>query len=133
MTKQFWVSVAVTFVLMLGLGYLVHGFLLLGDYNSLPGMFRTQAEQQRHFPIMLAAHAIAALAFVWIYLRGKEAKPFLGQGVRYGIAMAAVMVVPKFLIYFAVEPIPHIIALKQIVLDTAAVVLMAIVVARLNK
>ena len=133
MTKQFWVSVAVTFVLMLGFGFLVHGYLLAGDYGSLPGMFRTEADQQRHFPFMLVAHAIAAFFFVWIYLRGKEAKPFLAQGVRYGLAMAGVMVVPKFLIYFAVEPMPHMIALKQIVMDTVAVVLMGIVVARINK
>lgn len=133
MNKQFWVSVAVTFVLMLGFGFLVHGLLLSGDYGQLPALFRTEAEQQRHFPFMLAAHAIAALAFVWIYVRGKEAKPFLAQGVRYGLAMAGVMVVPKFLIYFAVEPIPHMIALKQIAFDTVAVVVMGIVVARLHK
>src|SRR5712692_5994560 len=133
MTKQFWISVAATFILMLGFGFLVHGFLLAGDYGSLPGMFRSEADQQRHFPFMLCAHAIAALAFVWIYVRGKEAKPFLGQGVRYGLAMAGAMVVPKFLIYFAVEPIPHMIALMQIVFDTVAIVVMGIVVARLHK
>jgi hypothetical protein len=133
MTKQFWISVVVTFVLMLGFGFLVHGVLLAGDYGSLLGMFRSEADQQRHFPFMLCAHAIAALAFVWIYARGKEAKPFLGQGLRYGLAMAAVMVVPKFLIYFAVQPIPHMVALKQIVFDTVAVVVMGVVVARVNE
>ena len=133
MTKQFWVSVGVTFVLMLGLGFLVHGFLLAGDYGQLTGLFRSEADQQRHFPFMVCAHAIAALAFVWIYVRGKEAKPFLVQGLRYGLAMAGVMIIPKFLIYFAVEPIPHMTALKQIVFDTLAVVLMGVVVARINK
>ncbi len=132
-TKQFWVSVAATFVLMVGFGILVHGLLLAGDYDSLPGLFRSAAQQQRHLPFIFCAHAIAALAFVWIYFRGKEAKPFLGQGVRYGLAMAGVMVAPKFLIYFAVEPIPHMVALKQIIFDTVAVVVMGIVVARINK
>jgi hypothetical protein len=133
MTKQFWASVAITFVLMMAFGFLVHGFLLAGDYGQLPGLFRTEADQQRHFPFMICAHAIAALAFVWIYVRGKEAKPFLGQGLRYGLAMAGVMIIPKFLIYFAVEPMPHIVALKQIVFDTLAVVVMGVVVARINK
>jgi hypothetical protein len=118
---------------MLGFGFLVHAQLLAGDYGSLPGMFRTEADQQRHFPFMLLGHAIAAFAFVWVYFRGKEAKPFLGQGVRYGLAIAGLMIIPKFLIYFAVQPMPHMIALKQICFDTVSVVIMGIVVAGLNK
>ncbi len=62
MGKQFWISVVVTFVLMMGFGFLVHGFLLAGDYGQLSGLFRTEAEQQRHFPFMLLGHAIAANA-----------------------------------------------------------------------
>ena len=133
MSKRFWVSVAVTFVLMLGFGFVVHGLLLAGDYGQFPGLFRTAADQQKHFPFMLIAHAIAAFAFVWVYFRGKEAKPFLGQGVRYGLAVAGLMIIPKFLIYFAVQPLPHMIALKQICFDMISVVVMGIVVARLNK
>ena len=133
MSRQFWVSVVVTFVLMMGFGFAVHAWLLAGDYAQLPGVFRTEADQQKHFPFMLLAHAIAAFAFVWVYFRGKEAKPFLGQGVRYGLAVAGLMIIPKFLIYFAVEPIPHMVALKQIVFDTIGVVVMGIVVARINK
>lgn len=33
---------------------------------------------------MLLAHVIMAGAFVWIYARGTENKPLLGQGLRCG-------------------------------------------------
>ncbi len=133
MGKQVWISAAVTFVLMLGFGFLVHAVILAGDYGHFPGLFRTEADQQKHFPFMLMGHAIAAFTFAWVYLRGKEAKPFLGQGIRYGLAIAGLMVIPKFLIYFAVQPIEHMVVLKQICFDTASVVVMGIVVAALNK
>jgi len=35
---------------------------------------------------------IFAIAFVRIYLRGREDKPWLGQGLRYGMTMAALTV-----------------------------------------
>ncbi len=35
------------------------------------------------FPLMILAHVILSGAFVWIYARGAEAKPWLLQGVRF--------------------------------------------------
>jgi len=37
---------------------------------------------------MILAHVILAGAFVWIYSRGVEAKPWLAQGFRFGLAIA---------------------------------------------
>lgn len=72
----------------------------------------------------------AAVAFVWIYRQGREDRPPVGQGLRYGLAVAALAVVPKYLIYYAVQPLPGALVVKQIVLDTIVVVVIGIVVAR---
>ena len=133
MNTRFLVSVAVTFVLMMAIGFGVHGVLLSQDYAQLPNLFRSEPDQTKHFPYMLLAHALTAFAFVWIYLRGREDKPFVAQGVRYGLAIAALMIVAKFLIYYAVQPMPGLVVAKQILFDTVGVVVMGIVVAGLNK
>jgi uncharacterized membrane protein len=133
MSKRFWISVVAVFVMSMAFGFIVHGLLLAQDYGQLASLFRSPADQQRHFPFMLVAHALTALGIVWIYSRGKEDKPPLAQGVRFGIALAMVMVVPKYLIYWVVQPMPHMVALKQIGFDTIGVVLIGIVVAHLNK
>jgi hypothetical protein len=133
MSKRFWLSVIAVFVLSMVLGFLVHGFLLAQDYSQLATLFRSPADQQRHFPFMLLAHALTALGLVWIYDRGRENKPPLAQGIRFGLAMAAVVVVPKFLIYWVVQPMPHLVALKQISFDTIGIVLIGIALAYLNK
>jgi hypothetical protein len=133
MSKRFWISVVVVFVMSMALGFTVHGLLLAHDYGQRASLFRSPADQQRHFPFMLVAHALTSLGLVWIYSRGKEDKPPLVQGVRFGLAMAMVMVVPKYLIYWVVQPMPHVVALKQIGFDTIGIVLIGIVIAHLNK
>ena len=133
MNKRFLISVVVVFVLLMAVGFAVHGLLLAQDYAQLTNVFRTPEDSQKYFPFMLLAHAVTAFAIVWIYLQGRQAKPALAQGVRYGLALAAVMVVAKFLIYYAVQPMPGDVVVKQIVFDTIGLVLIGIVVAHLNK
>ncbi len=90
MNKKFLISWVVIFVVWMAGSFAVHGVWLRDMYAQLPGnLYRTEGDtQQAYFPYMLAAHVIMAGAFVWIYQRGRENKPWLAQGVRYGIAIA---------------------------------------------
>jgi hypothetical protein len=134
MDKRFWISAVVMFVLSLALGFVVHAALLGSEYASLTNLFRPAADRQAYFPWMLAAYALFALGFTWIYRKGLEAgKPFLGQGVRYGIAIAVLAVIPTYLIYYAVQPMPGALVAKQIVYELIAMVIMGIVVAWINQ
>jgi hypothetical protein len=133
MTKKFGIAVAVAFVMFSGLGYLVHGYLLEPAYIHLPNLWRTADETAKHMPFILIANLTMAIPFVWIYERGRQDKPFLGQGVRYGIAMAALVPAGKFITYYAITPIPHSLALHQILFDGIAMVLTAVVVAWIYK
>ena len=133
MNKKFIVSVVVMFILSMGLGFLVHGLLLHQAYSQLPTLFRTPQDAETYFPFMLLAHVLIAFGFVWIYQRGKEDKPFLAQGIRFGVAVAVLMTIPMYLIYYAVQPMPSTLVYKQIVFDTLGVLLMGIVVAWLNR
>ena len=133
MNKRFLISVVVVYVVVVALGFVVHAVLLSHDYAQLPNVMRTEADAQRYFPYLLLGQLFFAIAFVWIYQRGKEDKPPVAQGIRYGLAMAALTVVAKFLIYYAVEPIPVPLVCKQIIFDSLGVVLLGIVVAVLNK
>lgn len=133
MNLRFIISVVVLFVWTMIVGMVVHGFLLGTDYAALPDLYRAEEGQMAHFPYMLLAHVIMAVGITWLYRMGHEDKPWLGQGVRFGIALALVMTVPIYLIYFAVQPIPAALAGKQIAFDSVAVVLTGIVAAFVNK
>jgi len=113
--------------------FLLHAVLLHGDYAQLPNMMRTEADSQHYFGWMLLAHALMAGAFVWIYQRGQEDKPFLSQGLRFGLVVALLMVVPGFLIYYVVQPLPGLLVAKQIGFDLMRMLILGVAVAWMNK
>jgi len=115
------------------LGFAIHATLLGADYAALPSLMRPAAEAEQYMGYMIAAHVLIAIGFTWIYVRGKENRPWLGQGIRFGLAVAVVSTIPMYLIYHAVSPFPLDLVVKQIVYDTIGVVVMGIVVAAINR
>ena len=129
MGKRFIFTWVAIFALWMGGSFVVHGSLLAGDYAALPNLFRPPADAQPLFPLMLLAHVIVAGAFVWIYSRGVEDKPWVAQGARYGFAVALLTVVPTYLIYYVVQPMPGGTVVRQIIFDGILVVVLGIAVA----
>ena len=133
MNSKFVVSTALMAVMSMALGFVVHGWLLLPDYVAQGALFRPQDQQPAFLGFMIAAHLLIGVAFTWIYRMGREPKPFLGQGVRFGLAVALLSWVPVYLIYYAVQPIPVNVVAKQIIFATMASVLMGIACAWINQ
>lgn len=132
MTRKCIISAIVMFVMTFVLSFVVHGVLLAPDYSAATGM-RPPAEVHALFGYMILAHAFIGVSFAWIYVQGKEDKPWLAQGLRFGIAVAFLTVIPTYLIYHVVTPVPLVLALKQIVFDTIRIVLMGVVLAWINR
>lgn len=133
MTKKFWLSTFVIFVLGMATDFLLHGVLLHGDYALLPNIMRPEADQQHYLGWMIFAHVLIAGALVWIYQRGRENKPFVAQGLRFGLVVALLTVVPTYLIYYVVQPMPGMLVAKQVAFDFVRMLLMGVAVAALNK
>ena len=135
MNKRFLVSVVVMFVATMAMGFLVHGYLLHNDYLRLtPNLFRSQQEAGSFFPYMLLAHVFLAIGWTWIYRQGREnGKPWLMQGVRFGLAVAVLSAIPVYLIYYAVQPMPSDLVAQQIVFETISCVILGVIVAFVNR
>jgi membrane protease YdiL (CAAX protease family) len=133
MNKRFVISVVVLFVLSMAIGFVVHAVLLNADYVRLQHLFRTPADAQAYFPYMLLAHVFIAAGITWIYRAGRDSRPWLGQGIRFGLALFVLVTVPTYLIYFAVQPMPSDVVAKQIVLDGIGIVLLGIAAAAINR
>lgn len=133
--KKFWTSFAAVLVVSMVLGFVVHGAILAGDYQALtPNVMRPAAEQEARFGFMIGAHVFIAFGFSWLYRAGRSAgAPWLGQGVRFGIAFALAASVPIYLIYHTVANFPLDLALKQALLETLSVIVLGICVAFVNK
>jgi hypothetical protein len=133
MNKRFLAAWVIVFIAWMAGSFVVHELLLHADYATLPNLFRPEAEVQQYFPLMLLAHVILAGAFVWIYSRGVEDAPWTGQGIRFGLAVALLTIVPMYIIYHVVQPMPGSIAVKQIVFDGILMLALGLLVAFLYR
>ena len=129
MNKRYFIAWGVIFIVWMAGSFVVHGVLLHEDYSKLMNLFRTEADAQRFFPLMLLAHVILSGAFVWIYARGVEARPWLAQGLRFGVAIALLTIVPTYLIYYVVQPMPAVTVVKQMVFDGVLMLILGVVAA----
>jgi hypothetical protein len=133
MSKRFIGAVVAAFVLITAFGYLLHGYLLSGEYNGLPNLMRTADDGATHMPFLLCAQLVIAVSLVWIYERGRQEKPWMGQGIRFGVAMAAFGPAARFIIMWAVQREPHQLAIHQILGEGIALLITSVVVARIYK
>lgn len=133
MDKKFFISWVVLFVVWMAGSFLVHGFWLGESYAAMTDVYRPMEEQEKLMPFMLLAHVMLAGGFVWIYRRGREDKPWLPQGVRFGILIALFAAIPTYLIYYSVQSMASELLVKQIVGDGILTVLLGLVVAFLYK
>ncbi|MGA2552021.1 MAG: hypothetical protein ABSF50_17890 [Burkholderiaceae bacterium] len=129
MGKIFFIAWIALFIAWFIGSFVVHGVLLRSEYMQLMSLFRQESDQQQYFPMMILAHVILSGAFVWIYSRGVEAKPWLMQGLRFGFAVALLTIVPTYLIYYAIQPLPGELVLKQILFDGVLLLLLGVIVA----
>jgi hypothetical protein len=129
MNKKFIIAWIIVFIVWMAGSFVVHGVLLHEDYLKLSNLFRTEADAQKYFPLMILAHVILAGALVWIYSRGIEAAPWLSQGLRFGLAIALLTIVPTYIIYYVVQPMPSSVVVKQIVFDGVLMLILGAVTA----
>jgi hypothetical protein len=133
MDKKFLISTIVVFVVWMLGGFVVHGFWLGPYYETMPNIMRSLDDQNAYFHWMIIAHVLMAIAFVWIYRRGCEDKPWLQQGLRFGAAIALLAPIPTFMIFYSVQQNPAALALRQAIGDGIVVIILGVIVAFLNR
>jgi len=133
MTARFWISGVVLFVVLMIGGYTIHGAILFADYAALPNLMRTDTDAQAKFGWMFVANLLMGFGYTWIYRKGREpGRPWIGQGLRFGAALALAFAVPMYLIYYVVQPWPTSIVVKQIGLETVMALVTGLVAAAIN-
>ena len=125
--RRFALAVVVVFVVYSAVGFLVHEQLLKQDYQGIASILRP-VEQFNIWLVMLS-NFLFALAFTFIYGKGIEQKPWLGQGVRFGFAVAILTVVAENLIDYTVHPIPQSLMWKSIIYESLGMMIAGVAAA----
>jgi hypothetical protein len=131
--KRMVFAVFAGFVVQLGGLFLIHSVLLRQDYLDTAALWRPREAQIMRVWAMLLAVLIYVVGAVLVYVRGVEQKPWMGQGIRFGILLALVAVVYGSLSGWVILPIPHMLAVKWILSESLLSVVFGLAVAGICK
>jgi hypothetical protein len=133
MDKRSWICGVVVAFAALVLGFLVHGVVLRADYLALASLYRTQADANAQAGWIVVAYLCMGLAMTWLYLQlPARSLGKLAHGLRFGLAIALVSFVPWHLLAFVGQPLPGALAVRQVLFDTAAMLLLGLLLAWLE-
>jgi hypothetical protein len=130
---KFLLRTIVVAVAMFALGYVGHQLILGPAYSSIIPIMRSQADMQAHMPFALISSLCFSAAFVWIYAQGQSTRPWLGQGLRFGVAIWAISSVPLYLTNYTIEPWPGMFITKILVWEFIAMMTLGFVIAALSR
>src|SRR3954467_1939202 len=108
--KRLVITAVAVYVVGFLVAFLFHDVLLAKDYEAISSMLRPEAEMKMGY--MIVGYAFWAIGIAWLYGKGVEAKPWLAQGLRFGLALACIWAVPWDLANYATLPIPFALAMK---------------------
>ncbi len=133
MSKQFWISALVMFLATLVVGFVVHVSLLGADYAALPNLYRSEEDSANYFQYMLLAHVLMGIGLTWVYRMGRDDSAWLGQGLRFGAALIVLITIPIYMIFYAVQPMPAVLAVKQILFESVGMLIIGMLAAYVNR
>ena len=134
MDKKLLISGFAAFLIFFLCSWLVHGVLVHGDYLRMPNIFRPQSELGGFYPFLALAVSVARVRVRVDYRQGiSPDRPWLVQGIRFGIAAALLATVPMYLTYYVILPMEGSTVVKQIVGDSIALIICGVIVAFINR
>jgi hypothetical protein len=127
--KKLLAAIVVAYIVLMATNYLVHSVWLMPDYNAIPASHRAIEGIMHRFWAMAIGQLFFAAMFAYIYTLGRQHKPWLGQGVRYGILMTLLAVVPMSLSEYDTYIIPYMLAIKWMIAGGIQLIILGIIVA----
>jgi hypothetical protein len=127
--KKLVIAMVICYVVLLGTNYLIHSVWLMSDYAATPDSWRPLPDMAQKMWVMFVGQALFAALFCYIYSRGAEAKPWLSQGIRYGILITLFTVIPYALGEYTVYKVPHMLAVKWMIAGCIQMIILGLIAA----
>jgi hypothetical protein len=106
----------------------VHGFILAADYQPYYGrLLRAQPGPQ--MLLLLVSHLSFVVGLVWVYSRVRLEGSSAVRGVKLGLFGWIIGGAPMWLLWYAEQPWPGDLVIKQLVLDLASMIVIGVAIA----
>lgn len=126
MNKKVWMGFVAVFVVMQILEYIVNMVLLDSLYKSVSELWRPEGEMKVWLFVVVGL--FFSFFFTLIFSKGYEGKGIM-EGVRYGLYVALMVVLPFSYGTYAMMPIPYSLALQWFLYGTVEYIIAGIVLA----
>ena len=127
--KKLLLAIVAAYIVLMLTNYLVHEVWLMSDYAAIPASHRSNAGIMHRFWAMAVGQFFFAALFAYIYTRGAEKKPWIVQGIRYGILITFLTVVPTALSEYVVYIVPYQLAIKWMIAGGIQLIILGLIVA----
>jgi hypothetical protein len=131
--KKLVIATIATYVVLMATNYLIHSVWLMPDYAAIASSHRTIEGIMHRFWAMALGQFFFAAMFSYIYTRGRESKPWLEQGIRYGIVMTFMTVVPYSLSEYVVYIVNYMLVIKWMIAGGIQLIILGLIVAAIFK
>jgi hypothetical protein len=120
-TKRMALTIGAAFLVSQILAIAVHGFILAADYAPFYGkLLRPMDEASWQMVLLPVSHLSFVSALVWVFSKLElEGSPMV-QGVKLGVLGWLISQVPLWLLWYAEQPWPDTLVLKQLALELAS-------------
>ena len=129
---RFAAAVTAAFVVSQIAAVLVHGFLLAADYAPFEGTL-LRAGAAAPMLLLPVAHLSFVTALAWVYARLGLHGTALVRGVKLGVLGWFIGQVPLFALWYAQQPWPGALVVKQLLLELASAVLIGVTIAAVTR
>jgi len=130
--KTFWIGFVVVFIVMQGLGFVIHTVMMADTYAGLGSVFRPEAEMMDMMWMMMLSGAIMLFIFCYIFTRGYEGKGIM-EGVRFGLLIGVMMAGPMSIDQHVIYPLPSGVATIWLLSGVASLMVAGAVFAAIYK
>ena len=121
-------AVGAAFVVSQILATVIHGFVLAADYNTYEGtLLRSGVAWQMLF--LPVAHLSFVVALAWVATRLRLDGALVARGLTLGVVGWAMGQVPLWVIWYAQQPWPGSLVVKQLGLELVASVIVGLTIA----
>jgi hypothetical protein len=112
------------------LASIVHGYVLASDYAPYYGtLLRGGTDPAWQFALLPLAHLAWVCGLVWVYLHVTLAGSRVVRGLKLGFLGWVIGQVPLWLLWFAEQPWPNGLVLKQLALELVSSLLVGVTIA----
>jgi len=112
MNRKIWLGFVAVYLVVAILDGIVNTMLMASAYGDTAELWRPEGEIKMW--VIFVCYAFFAFFFTFIFSKGYEGKG-IWEGVRYGLYVSGMMVIPAVYISYAMMPLPYSMAFQWFV------------------